>query len=109
MQQKNSRNRLRSYIHLCLISLGALAVLTAALLHSSPNSVSAAPGDLSSAVAKYPNIASSMLNNCTFCHLGYPPNLTRTSRNQTGKQRGKVAQQDGTRRCPTQVKDLKTR
>lgn len=75
MQQKNSRNRLRSYIHLCLISLGALAVLTAALLHSSPNSVSAAPGDLSSAVAKYPNIASSMLNNCTFCHLGYPPNL----------------------------------
>jgi len=35
--------------------------------------------------------------------------LTRTSRNQTGKQRGKVAQQDGTRRCPTQVKDLKTR
>jgi hypothetical protein len=75
MLQKKRQDRLRSYLRLSLIVVGVLAVLTAALLNLSPRPVSAAPGDLSNAVAKYPNMASSMLNQCTFCHLGYPPNL----------------------------------
>jgi hypothetical protein len=75
MLQIKRKDRLRNYIHLGLIAVGALAVLTAALLNSSHHSVSAAPGDLSSAIAKYPNIANSVLNQCSLCHLGYPPNL----------------------------------
>jgi len=57
------------------MAIGVLAILSAALLSTSPRPVSAAQGDLSSAAAKYPNISSSLLNQCALCHLGYPPNL----------------------------------
>ncbi len=72
MRQNISKNKLKSYIRLGLVAIGVLAILTATLLNSSPRSVSALQGDLSSAVAKYPNIASSSLNQCSLCHLTAP-------------------------------------
>jgi hypothetical protein len=75
MPHKKDQERLNSFLRLGLIAVGVLALLTAALLHSSPQAVSAAPGDLSSAVAKYPNLATSLLNQCSLCHLSSIPNL----------------------------------
>ena len=75
MPHKKDQHRLSSFLRLGLIAAGVLALLTAALLHSSPQAVSAAPGDLSSAVAKYPNLAASLLNQCSLCHLSSIPNL----------------------------------
>lgn len=75
MSEKKRKHKLRSYLRLGMIAVGVLAVLTAALLNSSPRLVSAAPDDLNRAVAKYPSLSGTMLQQCTLCHLGYPPNL----------------------------------
>jgi hypothetical protein len=50
-------------------------MLSAALMASQPSIVSAAPGDLSSAVAKYPILNGTMLQNCTLCHTASIPSL----------------------------------
>ncbi len=75
MQQKKSKERLRNAIRLGLIAAGVLAVLSAILLSVAPQTASAAPDDLSRAVAKYPALSGTMLQQCTLCHLGYPPML----------------------------------
>ena len=51
---------------------GALLLLAVMLASSKPQTGSALPDFLSAAVAKYPNIAVSSLNNCTLCHTIAP-------------------------------------
>jgi hypothetical protein len=75
MSGKKHKEKSKSYIRVGLIAIGVLALLAAALLHSPSQSASAAPDDLNSAVVKYPNLNGTILQQCTLCHLGYPPTL----------------------------------
>ena len=54
---------------------GALALLIVIAVFSKPQSGLAAPGDLSSAAAKYPNIVGSSLQACDLCHTSNIPSL----------------------------------
>lgn len=54
---------------------GAVLVYLVMLVFSKPQSGFAAPGDLSSAVSKYPNIAGSSLQSCDLCHTSSIPSL----------------------------------
>jgi hypothetical protein len=54
---------------------GALVVLIVMIVFSKPQSGQALPGDLSSAAAKYPNIAGTSLQACDLCHTASIPNL----------------------------------
>jgi hypothetical protein len=58
-----------------LIVTGALILLTVMIAATKPQSGKALPGDLSSAVSKYPNLAVSSLNTCDLCHTVSIPNL----------------------------------
>jgi hypothetical protein len=58
-----------------LIITGALILLSVMIASTKPQVTSALPDFLSSAVAKYPNIAASSLNNCTLCHTASIPSL----------------------------------
>jgi len=54
---------------------GALLLLVAMLSYSRPQIGKAAPGDLSSAVSKYPNLSGSSLQSCDLCHTASIPSL----------------------------------
>jgi hypothetical protein len=57
-----------------LLSLaGALILLMVMIAVSKPQTVFATPDDLASAVAKYPNISGTSLQDCALCHAGNPP------------------------------------
>jgi hypothetical protein len=58
-----------------LIIIGTLMLVTAMIVSTEPQSSSAAPGDLSSAVSKYPNINGSSLQTCDLCHTASIPSL----------------------------------
>lgn len=58
-----------------LIITGALIMLSVMVASSKPQPTSALPGDLSSAMAKYPILASSSLNTCDLCHTASIPSL----------------------------------
>jgi len=61
--------------HTILTTAGALILLLVMMVLSKPQTGTAAPGDLSSATNKYPNIASSVLNTCDLCHTASVPQL----------------------------------
>ncbi len=61
--------------HEVLIITGALLLLTVMISATKPQISSAAPGDLSSAVAKYPILSGSSLQTCDLCHTASVPNL----------------------------------
>jgi hypothetical protein len=54
---------------------GALALLIVMAVFSKPQSGLAAPGDLGSAAAKYPNIVGTTLQACDLCHTASIPSL----------------------------------
>jgi len=58
-----------------LTTAGTLILLLVMIASSKPQIGTAAPGDLTSATNKYPNIASSMLNTCDLCHTASIPQL----------------------------------
>lgn len=75
MKHKHLQANWKNALRLGLMAAGTLILLSAILLSSTPPSASAAPDDLNRAVSKYPNLAGSVLQQCTLCHLGYPPML----------------------------------
>jgi len=58
-----------------LIVTGALLLLAVMISSTKPQISSAAPGDLSSIVAKYPILSGSSLQTCDLCHTASVPNL----------------------------------
>ncbi len=75
MFRKTRNKKSSSLLRWTLISSGILLLLAAMLMNSVPEQVSAAPGDLSSAVAKYPGISGTMLQQCSLCHTSAIPSL----------------------------------
>ena len=61
--------------HGVLIVTGALLLLAVMISSTQLQITSAAPGDLSSAVAKYPILSGSSLQTCDLCHTASVPNL----------------------------------
>lgn len=55
-----------------LMAAGGIVLLGFLIYLNHPASVLAAPGDLSSLEAKYPNIVGTRLDTCTFCHTSPP-------------------------------------
>ena len=71
-----NRNKLWSVPrHMLLTLTGILIMFIALTISSKPQTGLAAPGDLSSAAIKYPNISGTVLQNCTLCHTSSIPNL----------------------------------
>lgn len=72
---KKTKKLHRDTNRVVLIVLGVLILLTVMIASSKPQSGSAAPGDLSSAVSKYPILNGSGLQTCDLCHTASVPNL----------------------------------
>ena len=58
-----------------LIITGAFLLLAVMISSTEPQSGLALPGDLGSAVAKYPILSTSSLNTCDLCHTASIPSL----------------------------------
>ncbi len=58
-----------------LIVGGALILLAVMVASTKPQTGSALPSDLSSAMSKYPSLSSTSLNTCDLCHTSSVPNL----------------------------------
>lgn len=70
------QNKLSEILNRMAISfVGALTLLIIMAVFSKPQSGLAAPGDLSSAAAKYPNIVGTTLQSCDLCHTANVPSL----------------------------------
>lgn len=72
---KKQKKQLKVLKQAALSFTGALILLTAMLIASTPQSASATAGDLSSAILKYPNLSGSSLQTCDLCHTASVPNL----------------------------------
>ena len=72
---KKSKKPYKAPNRILLIVAGVLLLLTAMIASSKPQSGSAAPGDLSSIVSKYPILNGSSLQTCDLCHTSSVPNL----------------------------------
>ena len=71
-----ARNKTSSAPHRFVFNLAAVFILlTIMIAFTKPQSGSAAPADLGSAVTKYPVISSSSLNSCDLCHTASIPSL----------------------------------
>lgn len=72
---KKTKKLYRVPNRMMLIIAGVLVLLMVMIASSEPQSGSAAPGDLGSAVSKYPNLNGSSLQTCDLCHTASIPNL----------------------------------
>ena len=72
---KKTKKVYRVPYRLAFIITGALILLAVMVALSKPQSGSAAPGDLSSAVSKYPILNGSSLQTCDLCHTASIPSL----------------------------------
>lgn len=72
---KKKKRQYRGLNRIMMIVSGAIILLAVMIASSSPQSGSAAPGDLSSAMAKYPSLSTSSLNTCDLCHTASIPSL----------------------------------
>jgi|GEM_PF-5335165 len=75
MQRKRQKNKPNGFLRYWLIASGVLALVSAMIINTIPQKVSAAPGDLSSAGTKYPVIVGTILQQCALCHLSSIPDL----------------------------------
>ena len=75
MLRKKRNEKPKGLLRLSLIITGMLALLAAMIMNSSPQQVSAGPGDLSSAAATYPVISGTLLQQCALCHTAFIPSL----------------------------------
>ena len=69
------KKRLGVSHHTILIVTGALLLLAVMITLTKPQAGSAAPSDLSSAVAKYPSLSGTSLQSCDLCHTASVPSL----------------------------------
>mgnify|MGYP000200350672 CR=1 FL=1 len=72
---KKKQKRYRGLSRIMMMAAGAVILLAVMIASSGTQSGRALPGDLSSAMAKYPSLAASSLNNCTLCHTASIPSL----------------------------------
>ena len=72
---RKTRRQYKLVQHKMLIVTGALILLAVMISATKPQISSAAPGDLSSIVAKYPILSGSSLQTCDLCHTASVPNL----------------------------------
>ena len=72
---RKTKRQYQSVQHKMLIVTGALILLAVMISATKPQVSSAAPGDLSSIVAKYPILSGSSLQTCDLCHTASVPNL----------------------------------
>jgi len=69
------KKKFRSTGRIILTFIGALLLLAAMFSSSKPQIGKAAPGDLSSAVSKYPKLSGTSLQSCDLCHTASIPSL----------------------------------
>ena len=72
---KKTKKLYRASNRIMLIITGTLMLLAAMIASTKPQTASATPNDLGSAVANYPSLNGSSLQTCDLCHTASIPNL----------------------------------